>query len=124
MKEAVLGSLIIFGVMAAMAVLFLVLARKMAAGTLRPNAFVGIRTPATLRSADAWYAGHLAAAPQMVYSSRAFGVTAVGALVNAVMDGPKWVVGVLMIANSLLVLPLMVWAAVVAGRAAGPRVRR
>ncbi len=124
MSESVLGSLIIFGLMAAMAVMFLVMARKTLSGTLRPNAFFGIRTPAMFRSTDSWYAGHRAAVPQMEYSALAFGATAVGALVNAVVAGPKWVIGALVIANSLLVLPLMVRATVVAGRAAGPPARR
>lgn len=112
--ESELGILIIFGVMGLMAALCLVLARKMRSGTLGPNMLVGIRTPATLRSADAWYAGHRAAVPQITYCSPVFGVTAVGALVNAVVDGPQWVVGVMVIISAALVLPPMVWAGVVA----------
>lgn len=43
--------------------LFLAIARMGAAGTLRRNGLVGIRTTATMRSDAAWYAAHRAIAP-------------------------------------------------------------
>lgn len=43
--------------------LFLTIARMGAAGTLRRNGLVGIRTTATMRSDAAWYAAHRAIAP-------------------------------------------------------------
>ncbi|WP_237209335.1 SdpI family protein [Rothia nasimurium] len=43
--------------------LFLTIARMGAAGTLRRNGLVGIRTAATMQSDAAWYAAHRAIAP-------------------------------------------------------------
>ncbi|WP_237185587.1 SdpI family protein [Rothia nasimurium] len=43
--------------------LFLTIARMGAAGTLRRNGLVGIRTTATMQSDAAWYAAHKAIAP-------------------------------------------------------------
>ena len=43
--------------------LFLAIARMGAAGTLRRNGLVGVRTAATMQSDAAWYAAHRAIAP-------------------------------------------------------------
>ncbi|WP_237204878.1 SdpI family protein [Rothia nasimurium] len=45
--------------------LFLTIARMGAAGTLRRNGLVGVRTTATMQSDAAWYAAHKAIAPTL-----------------------------------------------------------
>lgn len=45
--------------------LFLAIARMGAAGTLRRNGLVGVRTAATMQSDAAWYAAHRAIAPAL-----------------------------------------------------------
>lgn len=45
--------------------LFLAIARMGAAGTLRRNGLVGVRTTATMQSDAAWYAAHKAIAPTL-----------------------------------------------------------
>lgn len=45
--------------------LFMAIARMGAAGTLRRNGLVGVRTTATMQSDAAWYAAHKAIAPTL-----------------------------------------------------------
>lgn len=45
--------------------IFMAIARMGAAGTLRRNGLVGIRTTATMQSDAAWYAAHKAIAPTL-----------------------------------------------------------
>lgn len=47
---------------------FLVLGWMSLQGRLRPNAWAGIRTPYTRRTAENWYAAHRAAAPALIWS--------------------------------------------------------
>jgi hypothetical protein len=113
-----IAGLVIFGVMALLGGAFWLVAAKTRVGTLPPNGWVGIRIPATMKSPDAWYAGHRAAVSQTFYGAVVCWVVAVGALVEAALDGPGWVLLTLFFAGSVLILVLVIWSAVVAARAA------
>jgi uncharacterized membrane protein len=72
LAEALIGA----GALALAAALVSLVVRLAATGTLRRNAWAGIRLPATMRSDAAWAAGHRAAV-------RFTDVAALGALVGA-----------------------------------------
>ena len=80
MDAALPGLLVMAVVLGAVSV---ALAGLITSDRLPRNAMVGIRTPATLRSDDAWHAGHRAAAGALKTSgAAALGVTAVGTIVR------------------------------------------
>jgi uncharacterized membrane protein len=60
--------------------------RTAAAGRLPKNPFVGIRIPSTLRSDEAWRAGHRAAASSLTVSG--IGPIAVATVVAVIRPGP------------------------------------
>ncbi|MFZ0171822.1 MAG: SdpI family protein [Acidimicrobiales bacterium] len=83
-------------------VIVITLARMAAASRLPRNGFVGIRLPSTMRSDEAWIAGHRAASTSMTISGIApvaFAVTAAAADPGRSKDtvllivGLVWVVG-------------------------------
>ncbi|MGD0220336.1 MAG: SdpI family protein [Acidimicrobiales bacterium] len=68
-------------------VIMVALGRGAAAGRLPRNLFAGIRLPSTLRSDEAWHAGHLAAASALTVSG--VGPIAVATIVGATRPGPR-----------------------------------
>jgi uncharacterized membrane protein len=99
-------------------VLLLVLASRAANGKLARNQWVGIRTPSTMKSDQAWMAGHRAAlrmAPLFVLVTVAICVALFAAAVYASTTKVVVIIGFGSIA---VVLVLLIWSSVVAGKAA------
>jgi uncharacterized membrane protein len=83
-------------------VVMVVLGRASATGRLPRNPFAGIRIPSTLRSDEAWRAGHLAAASALTISgigpiavATIIGVTRPDSRVRLVLSGvaSAWLIG-------------------------------
>src|ERR1700678_2578058 len=68
-------------------VVMIALGRAAAVGRLPRNLFAGIRIPSTLRSDEAWRAGHLAAASALTVSG--VGPIAVATIVGVTRPGPR-----------------------------------
>jgi hypothetical protein len=99
------------------AVLIAVLGRQAAKGKLARNSFVGIRTPSTTKSDQAWLAGHRAAlrtVPLFVFAA----VALTAALFAAALWASIKVVILLGFVSFGVVLALLIWAAIVASKAA------
>jgi uncharacterized membrane protein len=99
-------------------VLLIVLASRAANGRLARNQWVGIRTPSTMKSDRAWMAGHRAAlrmAPLFVLVTVAICVALFAAAIYAPTTKIVVIIG---FASLAVVLILLVWSAIVAGRAA------
>lgn len=90
------------------------LARRAADGRLRRNGVAGIRTPATLRSDDAWQAGHEAARGLSDASGALFALSGLAALV--LRPAPLWAGAVLV--GTVVATELLLGAARRAGAAA------
>ena len=100
------------------AVLMAVLGRQAAKGKLARNSFVGIRTPSTTKSDAAWIAGHRAA----LRTVPLFVIAAV-ALTAALFGAALWastikIVIMLGFLSFGVVMALLIWAAIVASKAA------
>jgi SdpI/YfhL protein family len=108
-----LFSLAVFAVSA----IFVTVCRRAATGRLVRNPRAGIRTPSTMRSDQAWVAGHRAAARQApLYVVIALGISV--ALFEFALRGLQWAVIVGGIAGVLVIVALSIVSAVVASRAA------
>ena len=108
-------------VLAPAGIALLLLARSMSRGTLPLNRFVGIRTPMTLRSPQAWRVGHLAGARATALGGAAFLAGAASAIVLGLV-GPPGAVGAAVLCSVGIVLAAVGWSwrrAVQAIRAAG-----
>ncbi|MUL78853.1 SdpI family protein [Mycolicibacterium sp. CBMA 226] len=114
---AVFASIFIVAEIAVAAVLVIVSWRA-ATGRLARNQWTGIRTPSTMRSDQAWVAGHRAALRLMpLYVANA--VSACGLLLAAIVR--SWPVGPVMILGLgcvVVLVAIALYAAVVAGKAA------
>jgi hypothetical protein len=104
-----------------LALLFGWVADWMARGRLHRNGLIGIRIPATLRSEEAWLAGHRAAVVPMRVSAGLFAAAAVVMLAVAIAGGPAYLVGITSIVLICLVLAAVGWATLLAGHAASRR---
>jgi hypothetical protein len=99
------------------AVLMAVLGRQAATGKLARHSFVGIRTPSTTKSDQAWIVGHRAALRTVpVFALAAVALTA--ALFAAALCASIKVVILLGFVSFGVVLALFIWAAIVASKAA------
>jgi uncharacterized membrane protein len=121
MSTGVVAGLVVAVLLAAVAVLFWVLAARMRTDRLPPNWFVGIRTPATLDSPAAWYAAHRATAGHIRAAAAVCTVAAVVELVLARTEAPAAAVAIVALAAAVLVLVAVVVAARAASRAAARR---
>lgn len=100
-----------------MSVLIIYQSWRVVQGRLERNQYFGIRTPSTMRSDQAWVAGHQAAlrlAPWFLLMTA--GTCA--ALWAAAVYGSKTIVVLIGIVGSVAVLALSIYAAVIASRAA------
>lgn len=103
--------------MAAVSVLMVANWRRAAEGTLARNANVGVRTPSTLRSPEAWVAGNRAAvrtAPLYVF----FNAAMCAGLLAAAVHGWRLVVAFIGGGGLFALIALMICTAVIASRAA------
>lgn len=101
------------------AVLMATVTSRAASGRLRRNQWTGIRTPSTMRSDEAWVAGH-AAAQRLTPLFFGYAIVACALLLAVAVFG-RWPVGFVTGVGSLTFVPLIaiaLYAAVVAGRAA------
>lgn len=109
MGRAVIG-VVMFGV----AILLWWMARAAAEGRLERNALVGIRTPSTMASDEAWLAAH----------QRAERPTKAAALISAIVAAaclvpmPEAALVAVVLGGAAVILGLVIRAAVVGGRAA------
>jgi uncharacterized membrane protein len=99
-------------------VTFWVLASRMRAEDLPPNAFVGLRTSATLSSPAAWYAAHRATVRHVRLVAAIFGLTAVVVAALPLTGADAAAMAVAAIVASVLVLAVLVVATATASRAA------
>jgi SdpI/YhfL family protein len=111
-----LAGLFSLGVFAVGAV-FVTVCRRGASGRLVRNQRAGIRTPSTMRSDQAWVAGHRAAARHApLYVIAALGISV--ALFALALQGVQWAVIMGGIGGVLVIVALSIFSAVVASRAA------
>lgn len=101
----------------AAAIVLITVNRRAASGQLKRNQWTGIRTPSTMRSDQAWVAGHRAAVRLTPLYVVTTALTVSALFVTAVMAsfGVTLIVG----ASGLLVsVPIALYSALVAGKAA------
>lgn len=110
-----LPSIIGYGVLAVTLVAFLVAQRS---GSVRRNSFIGIRTTKTMRSDEAWTAGHHAASRYLATAAAVAALCGVALAVVGASGVSETVGHVVGPSGYLLVLAVVVAGAVAAGRAA------
>ncbi|MGU3433210.1 SdpI family protein [Actinomycetes bacterium M1A6_2h] len=118
MSEAQIGYLI-------SALLYLVVGSGMAVsvrrireGRTRVNGWIGIRTPATLRSQVAWNAGHRNALPHFRIGSAVLIAGAVALVLLALVDAAEWIGITVILTVIVFTVANMIYAAIVASAAA------
>lgn len=87
-------------------------------GAVRRNSAVGIRTQKTLRSDEAWDAGHQAAAPYLVGAAVAAVLFGIALAILGATGATQAVGDVIAPSGYLVVLAVVVGGAVAAGKAA------
>ncbi|NMM90894.1 hypothetical protein B2J88_42375 [Rhodococcus sp. SRB_17] len=87
-------------------------------GTSKINGWIGIRTPATLHSQEAWTAGHRSAVPLFKLGATVLLVGAVVLAVCAVVNAPEWLGVTVILTVAVFTLGNMLYAAYVASVAA------
>lgn len=88
------------------------------AGGVQRNSAVGIRTQKTLRSDEAWDAGHQAAAPYLVGAAVAAVLFGIALAILGATGASETVGNVVAPSGYLMVLAVVVGGAVAAGKAA------
>jgi hypothetical protein len=91
---------------------------RAATGRLKRNPTVGIRMPSTMRSDEAWMAGHRAALRLTPLYLLQLAVTLTLLIVTVAQRRPLGAVMAVAIGGTLLYLPIVIFAALIAGRAA------
>jgi hypothetical protein len=105
--------------------LTIMLAHLIRAGQLQRNSILGLRTPTTMANDSTWVAGHTAAMPLLRWGglfSILLGISPAVALFilgRATFESKDTLVTVFVELSYLIVIGVLVWAAVVAHRAAG-----
>ena len=100
----------------AVAVMVWLITRAAARGHLTANGAIGIRTPATQRSEEAWVVGHRAALPVVAWGGAVVVLASVAVLVGGVLTAQQTETAGLMLLVGDIVLAVV--AGVVAHRAA------
>lgn len=114
MVEELLPRAIIFVTMVAAGVVMLWLARATASGRLGRNQLAGVRTAATLRSDEAWLAGHRAAERP----TKIGGWCAIASSLSVFLPVPTPAVSVIVLIGAVVMLGFLVYGSLLAGRAA------
>lgn len=99
------------GVLLLGGIAMLVLAKRSADGTLRPNGMAGVRTQLTMSSDDAWYAAQAAAAGATSvagWGGIAFAVLAAGVAFLPIGEAVNWLILVCVLLGAAWVLAWMV----------------
>ena len=109
-----MGRAVIGVVMLGMGVLLWWMARAAAAGRLARNALVGIRTPSTMASDEAWLAAHQRAERP----TRAAAVASAAVAAACLVPMPEAALVTVVLGGAAVILGLVIRAAVVGGRAA------
>lgn len=114
MTDEIVARVVLFVVMGATGVMLIWMARAAASGRLRRNGFVGIRTPSTMTSDEAWLAAHRRAERP----TQVAGVVSLVVALIAVLPVSENVLVGGVLAGSVVVLAIVIHGAVVGGRAA------
>ncbi|WP_255396466.1 SdpI family protein [Mycobacterium sp. E3247] len=91
--------------------------RRAASGRLKRNQWTGIRTRSTMRSDQAWVAGHRAALRLTPLYAFTTAITLIALLVAA-LSAPFGIVMLVGVGGLLLSVPVALYSAIIAGRAA------
>ena len=91
---------------------------RYAKGTSKLNGWIGIRTPATLHSQEAWTAGHRSSVPLFKLGVTVLLVGALALAVCVLVNAPEWLGITIILTVAVFTLGNMVHAAVVASAAA------
>lgn len=92
--------------------------RRIQQGKTKVNGWIGIRTPATLKSQQAWDAGHRNALPHFRLGSIILIVGAFVLVVLAVIDVPDWLGVTVVLTVMAFTVGNMIYAAITASAAA------
>ncbi|SKB04694.1 SdpI/YhfL protein family protein [Aeromicrobium choanae] len=109
-----LGRAVVGLVMLGVAALLWWMARAAAAGRLERNALVGIRTPSTMASDEAWLAAHQRAERP----TKAAAITSAAVAAACLLPMPEAALITVVLGGCAAILGLAIHAAVVGGRAA------
>ena len=118
MDEALAGGLIGGGAIFLSGLFLTWLAGRMAEGRFKRNKWVGIRTPSTMNSDNAWAAAHEAAAPLMSNAGTLGALGGLLSIIAALLGGSEGVVIGLTLGGGGVMSVLLIAATIRGARAA------